>query len=82
MSLHCNNKVAIEITHNPIQHDRTKHIKVDRHFIKENLNEKLIQFSFLKSEDQLAIVLTMAVSGRVFHDVINKLDVIDIYAPT
>lgn len=34
---YCDNNVAISISENPVQHDRTKHVKVDRHFIKENL---------------------------------------------
>ncbi|RVW73428.1 Retrovirus-related Pol polyprotein from transposon RE1 [Vitis vinifera] len=39
MKLYCDNKSAINIAHNPIQHDRTKHIEIDRHFIKEKLEE-------------------------------------------
>ncbi|BBH04450.1 BURP domain-containing protein [Prunus dulcis] len=35
MELHCDNKSAIDIAHNPVQHDQTKHVEVDRHFIKE-----------------------------------------------
>lgn len=31
MALYCDNKVAISIAHNPVQHDRMKHIEVDRH---------------------------------------------------
>ncbi|KAM0990118.1 hypothetical protein ACFX2C_008680 [Malus domestica] len=38
MKLHCDNKVAIEIAHNPVQHDQTKHVEIDRHFIKEKLD--------------------------------------------
>ena len=41
MKLYCNNKAACDITHNPVQHDRTKHVEVDRHFIKEKLEEKI-----------------------------------------
>ena len=42
MVLHCDSKTAIEIAHNPVQQDRTKHVEVDRHFIKENLDRKII----------------------------------------
>jgi len=35
MTLYCDNKSAISIVHNPIQHDRIKHIEIDLHFIKE-----------------------------------------------
>ncbi|RVW35157.1 Retrovirus-related Pol polyprotein from transposon TNT 1-94 [Vitis vinifera] len=67
MKLFCDNKAAIDISHNPIQHDRTKHVEVDRHFIKRNLDAKIIQFPFVKSEDQLADILTKAVSSKIFH---------------
>uniref|UniRef100_A0A2N9FXX4 Integrase catalytic domain-containing protein n=1 Tax=Fagus sylvatica TaxID=28930 RepID=A0A2N9FXX4_FAGSY len=82
MNLFCDNKAAIDISHNPIQHDRTKHVEVDRHFIKQNLEEKIIQFPFVKSEDQLADILTKAVSSRNFYDSLDKLGVRNIYTPT
>jgi hypothetical protein len=50
MNLYCDNKSAIEIAHNPVQHDRTKHVEVDRHFIKEKLEAGIIQFLFVKSK--------------------------------
>lgn len=82
MNLHCDNKTTIQIAQNPVQHDRTKHVEVDRHFIKEKLDQKIIQFPFVRSENQLANILTKAVSGKVFHNIIDKLGKIDIYAPT
>ena len=80
--LHCDNKAAIEIAYNPVQHDRTKHVEVDQHFIKKNLNRKIIEFRFVRSEDQLADILTKAISGKAFDEAIRKLGMIDIYAPT
>jgi hypothetical protein len=51
--LHCDNKLAIKIAHNLVQHDRTKHIEIDRYFIKQNLKEKIILFLFVRSDQQL-----------------------------
>lgn len=82
MNLYYDNKAAIDISHNPIQHDRTKHVEVDRHFIRQNLDAQIIQFPFVKSEDQLADILTKAVCGRIFHNSLYKLGMQDIHLPT
>ena len=82
MNLICDNKTTIDISHNLVQHDSTKHVEVDRHFIKQNLDEKIIRFPFVKSEDQLAEILTKAVSSKIFHNSLDKLGIRDIYTPT
>ncbi|WMV42737.1 hypothetical protein MTR67_036122 [Solanum verrucosum] len=79
MNLFCDNKAAIQIAQNPVQ--QTKHVEIDRHFIKDKLDQKIIHFPFVKSENQLADVLTKVISGKVFHEMIGKLGMIDIYAP-
>ncbi|KAF6147039.1 hypothetical protein GIB67_036758 [Kingdonia uniflora] len=82
MDLHTDNKITIMIAHNPIQHDRMKHVEVNRFFIRENINKGCIYFPFVKSEDQLADILSKRVCGQIFNDMINKLGMIDIYAPS
>ena len=79
---YCDNKTECDIAHNQVQHDRTKHVEVDRFFIKEKLDEKNVKLPMIRSEDQLADILTKAVSSRVFSKFLGKLSICDIYAPT
>ena len=82
MNLLCDNRATIAISHNLVQHDRTKHVEVDRNFIKQNLEEKIIQLPFIKSEDRLANIFTKAVSARNYYNSLDKLGIRVIYAPT
>ena len=79
--LYCDNKAACDIAHNLVQHDRTKHIEVDIFFIKEKLDEQIVELPKIQSGDQLAKILTKAVLNRVFSKFLGKLGMCDIYAP-
>ena len=82
IQLYCDNKAACDIAHNPVQHDRTKHVEVDRFFIREKLEAKIIELPKIRSKDQLADVLTNAVSNQLFLKFVDKLGMCDIYTPT
>ena len=43
MNMWCDNKSSINIAHNPVQHDRTNHVEIDRFFIKEKLDVWIIK---------------------------------------
>ena len=82
IQLFCDNNTTCDIAHNPVQHDRTKHVEVDRFFIKEKLDLKIVELFRIKSEDQLVDILTKAVSYRAYSSFLGKLGMCDIYAPT
>ena len=46
MKMFCDNQVAISIIKNLIHHDRTKHVEIDRHFIKERIEEGTISLFY------------------------------------
>jgi hypothetical protein len=57
-------------------------VEVDKFFIKEKLDDKIMKLLKIRSEDQLANILTKAVSNQVFSKFLNKLGMCDIYALT
>lgn len=81
MRLYCDNKSAINIAYNLVQHDRTKYIEVDRHFIKEKLDSGLICTPYVTSRNQLADILTKGLSTLIFENIISKLRMENIYSP-
>ena len=82
MRLYCDNKsAAINIAHNLIQHDRTKHVEVDKHFIKEKLDSGLIYTPYVSTRGQLVDILTKRSASAQFQEIIIKLGMNDIYSP-
>ena len=81
MRLYYDNKSAIDIAHNFLQHDRTKHVEIDRHFMKEKLDSGLVCTHYVPSEGQLADFFTERLTSAAFQRIISKLGMDNIYSP-
>ena len=77
--MYCDNKAAIAIAHNPVVHDKTKHVEVNKHFIKEKIEKGLICMSYIPTVEQIADVLTKGLYKRQFKYLINKLAIEDMF---
>ncbi|RVX00154.1 Retrovirus-related Pol polyprotein from transposon RE1 [Vitis vinifera] len=65
MKMFCDNQSAISIAKNPVHHDRTKHVEIDRHFIKEKIEEGIIKMLYVPTCLQTADILTKALQKGV-----------------
>ncbi|RVW95346.1 Retrovirus-related Pol polyprotein from transposon RE1 [Vitis vinifera] len=81
MKLICDNQAALHIASNPVFHERTKHIEVDYHFIREKIASGCVATSFVNSNDQLADIFTKSLRDPRIKYICNKLGAYDVYAP-
>nr|GEY14457.1 copia protein [Tanacetum cinerariifolium] len=71
--MYCDNKSAIALCCNNVQHSRSKHINIRYHFIKEQVENGVIELYFDNTEYQLADLFTKALGRDRIEFLINKL---------
>ncbi|GJS84715.1 retrovirus-related pol polyprotein from transposon TNT 1-94 [Tanacetum coccineum] len=71
--MYCDNKSAIALCCNNVQHSRSKHIDIRFHFIKEYVENEAIELYFVNTEYQLADIFTKDLARERIEFLINKL---------
>nr|GEW14112.1 retrovirus-related Pol polyprotein from transposon TNT 1-94 [Tanacetum cinerariifolium] len=71
--MYCDNKSAIALCCNNVQHSRSKHIDIRYHFIKEKVENGVIELYFINTEYQLVDLFTKALGRDIIEFLINKL---------
>ena len=79
--MYYDNKAAISIAHNPVLHDRTKHVEIDKHFIKEKIDNGLVHMEHIPTGEQVADVFTKGLHTKQFDFLVCKLAMEDIFKP-
>ncbi|GKB62118.1 retrovirus-related pol polyprotein from transposon TNT 1-94 [Tanacetum coccineum] len=71
--LYCDNKSAIALCCNNVQYSRAKHIDIRYHFIKEQVENGIVELYFVRNEYQLADIFTNPLPRERFFFLIDKL---------
>ncbi|GJZ82540.1 hypothetical protein Tco_0647713 [Tanacetum coccineum] len=71
--LYCDNKSAIALCCNNVQHSRSKHIDIRHHFIKDQVENRMVELYFVRTEYQLAGIFTKPLARERLEFLINKL---------
>ncbi|GJR99087.1 retrovirus-related pol polyprotein from transposon TNT 1-94 [Tanacetum coccineum] len=71
--LYCDSQSAIAISCNPVQHSRTKHIHTRYHFIKEQVENGIIELYFVRTKYQLADMFTKSLSEDRFQYLVRRI---------
>src|SRR4051794_8666846 len=64
LEIRCDNTSAINVSKNPVNHSRTKHIDVRHHFLRDHVEKGNIKLTHVRTEDQIAYIFTKPL-GRI-----------------
>jgi len=74
--IYCDNQSCIQLSENPVFHDRSKHIEIKYHFIRDYVQRGAVELQYISTDEQVADVLTKSLGRGKFVFFRDKLGVV------
>jgi len=75
LKIYEDNQGCIAMSKNPVNHERTKHIDIKYHFIREKVEDKAIEVEYLQTEDMIADILTKSMPRDRHEKLCDKMGI-------
>jgi hypothetical protein len=72
----CDNQSCIKMTENPMFHDRSKHIEIRYHFIRDMVQRGALKLQYISTDEQVVDVMTKPLSRVKFEHFRDKLGIV------
>lgn len=73
--VYCDNISAAYLSANPVHHQRTKHIEIDIHFVRDKVALGQVRVLHVPSSHQFADIFTKGLPSSLFHDFVASLNI-------
>jgi hypothetical protein len=74
---HCDNQSCMKLSENPVSHDKSKHVEIKCHYIRDIVQRKVILVHYLPTNEQITDVLTKPLAKSKFEYLCDKLGVVE-----
>ena len=72
-TIYADNTSSIKLSANPVYHQRSKHIGIRHHFLRQLVEENIIRFEYVASSDNIADILTKPLHKKIYVPLRSRL---------